>query len=86
MGIFSSFSLQRVKTITAHTYHDLASAPLILNFQCDDTLDGGWSEITIHTDNKELTQAIVDAINGAIRAVAEKHPNYGKPLNDIRFA
>lgn len=74
MGIFSSFSIQRVKTITAHTYPDLASAPLILNFQCDDTLDGGWSEIIIHTDNNELTKALVEAINSALLSIKEKHP------------
>ncbi|MCK1717209.1 hypothetical protein [Bradyrhizobium sp. 141] len=72
MSIFSNFSLQNVKTIYARTYEHLASAPLIITFQCDDTLDGGWSEISIHTDNKELSLALAAAINGAVEAVKAK--------------
>lgn len=71
-GIFTSFSLQRVKTITAHTYAELASGPLVLGFQREDDLTGGWSEVTIHTDNPELAAALVEAINGVIVEVKEK--------------
>jgi hypothetical protein len=72
MGIYSSFSLQNVKGIEAKGYLELASAPLIISFSVDDAHEGGWSDITIHTDNRELTLALVEAINGAVRAVLEK--------------
>ena len=71
-GIYSSFSLQHVKTISAHTFSELKSAPLIIGFQVDETLDGGWAEITVHTDNTELTAALVSAINSAVASIKEK--------------
>ena len=71
-SMYSSFSLQGVRTISARTYPDLESAPLILSFEVDcATLDGGWSEITIHTESKELTAALVRAINDAVSASKE---------------
>lgn len=72
MSIFSSFSLQNVTSIKAHTYSDLESAPLIISFESDPALNGGWSEVTIHTANKELSLALVEAINGAVASVLAK--------------
>jgi hypothetical protein len=69
--MYSSFSLQRVATIEASTHADLASAPLIIRFEAEDW-QNGVSEIIIHTDNAELSLALVEAINGAVRAVKEK--------------
>lgn len=71
MGIFSSFSLQNVTGIEARAYSDLESAPLIITFRCDD-IDGGWSEATIHTGDKQLSLALVEAINGAVASVKAK--------------
>lgn len=55
--MFASMSFQNVKRIRAHTYPDLASAPLIIQF--DDTQSTGWGlgEITIHTENAALSAA-----------------------------
>ncbi len=71
MGMFSSFSLQRVATIKASTFADLASAPLRIEFESND-YEHGSSEIIIHTENAELSLALVAAINGAVAAVKEK--------------
>jgi hypothetical protein len=43
----------------------------MISFEGDDW-QRGHAEITIHTDNAELSLALVEAINSAVRAVKEK--------------
>ena len=70
-GMCSSFTLQNVKSVRARTYAELASAPLIIEFE-NDGLEHGWAEISVHTRNPELTLALVEAINGAVAVVKAK--------------
>lgn len=67
-SMYSSFSLQNITTISARTFEDLESAPIIIEFDGDK----GRSEITIHTRNAALTRALVDAINGAVKSAMDK--------------
>lgn len=72
--MFASMSFQNVKRIRAHAYTELASAPLIIQF--DDTQSTGWGlgEITIHTENAALSAALVEAINSAVAAHPDAEP------------
>jgi hypothetical protein len=71
MGIYNSLSIQNVTKIEASAHPDLASAPLIIRFEGENWRNGS-SEVTIHTDNAELSVALVDAINGAVLAIKAK--------------
>lgn len=66
--MFASISFQQVKRIRAHAYPELESAPLIIQF--DDTNSTAWGlgEVTIHTENPELSAALVEAINAVVAA------------------
>jgi hypothetical protein len=65
---FSSMSLQNVKLVSAITYAELASAPLILKF---DGGPNGFGEFTVHTENSKLSIALAEAITAVIKQFEE---------------
>jgi hypothetical protein len=65
--MYASTSFQRIKLRDAVTYDDLASTPLILNFESTDR-KYGHGEIAIHLENAPLARALVEAINETLKS------------------
>lgn len=70
--MYASISFQGLKNLTANTFDELPSAPLIVTFESVKNDDTGAhysrGEICLHLKNRALAKALVEAIN---RAVAE---------------
>jgi hypothetical protein len=71
MTVHTSFTIQYVTKVRARAAAGLSSAPVTICFEGEDWRNG-VSEITIHTDNAELSSALANAINEAVRSVKAK--------------
>lgn len=69
--MYANTSFQRIKLRRAATYDDLASTPLIINFDSVDQ-EHGHGEIVIHLENAPLARALVKAINETLKSFEAK--------------
>lgn len=71
MTVSSNVSFFGVSKISASTFDELNNAPLNIALEGEDW-ERGSASLTIHTYDRELTDAIVSAINCAVSAINAK--------------
>ncbi len=66
--MWTNTAYQQVKLVDAEVYDDLASVPLMINFEND----AGRGQVIWHLEDAELGRALVAAINGVLKAHATR--------------